>query len=74
MNVAFITEINLDDLSNLPDVAREIQEDLTNAGFEVVSVAPWKRPSLEQGGTPLFGTNVPTPTTQQQTENLENII
>jgi hypothetical protein len=54
MNVAFIAEINLDDLSNLPDVAREIEEDLTNAGFEVVSVKAWQRPSLELGGIPGF--------------------
>ena len=62
MNVAFIAQINLDDLSDLPGVSREIQEDLTNSGFEVVSVAPWQRPSLEQPGAPA----VPT-TTQQQT-------
>jgi len=61
MTVAFIAQINLDDLSNLPDVAREIQEDLTNAGFDVKSVEAWQRPSLLQG--------VPQ-TTQQQNENI----
>jgi hypothetical protein len=64
MNVAFITVLNLDDLSNLPDVAAEISDDLSNSGFEVVSVQPWARPSL--GQTPI---NVPTinpqPTNQQ---------
>jgi hypothetical protein len=66
MNVAFIAQINLDDLSSLADVAREIEEDLSNAGFEVVSVTPWQRPSLQQGGTPLFGASAPT--TQQTTQ------
>ena len=71
MNVAFIAEVNLDDLSNLPDQAREIEESLTNAGFEVISVAPWKRPSLEVGGGG-YGTNVPT--TTQTTNQIEPIV
>jgi hypothetical protein len=65
MNVAFIVQINLDDLSDLPGTSREIQEDLNNAGFEVVQVKPWQRPSLELGGTNLFS---PEPT---QPTNLE---
>jgi hypothetical protein len=71
MNVAFIVQINLDDLSNLPDVSREIQEDLNNAGFEVVQVKPWQRPSLQVGGTPLFSSEQTQP---QQPTNLENIL
>jgi hypothetical protein len=64
MNVAFIVQLNLDDLSNLPDVSREIQEDLNNAGFEVTKVAPWQRPSIKLGGTDLFNPGQPTtPTT-----------
>jgi hypothetical protein len=45
MNVAFITVLNLDDLSDLPGVATEINDDLTQSGFEVISVQPWARPS-----------------------------
>ena len=59
MNVAFIVTINLDDLSDLPGVAGEIEDDLSN--FEVVSVAPWARPSLQQTVGPI-----PGPTTTQQ--------
>jgi hypothetical protein len=69
MNVAFIVQINLDDLSNLPDVSREIQDDLNNAGFEVTKVAPWQRPSLNLGGTPLFSPEQTTQTTNQN-ENI----
>jgi hypothetical protein len=47
MNVTFLTTINLDDLSGLADTARDIEQDLSNAGYEVISVAPWQRPSLE---------------------------
>jgi hypothetical protein len=65
VNVAFIVQINLDDLSNLPDVSREIQDDLNNAGFEVTKVAPWQRPSLKLGGSNLFTPTPEQPTTEQ---------
>jgi hypothetical protein len=51
MNVAFIVQINLDDLSDLPGQAMEIQQDLQDAGFDVKAVAPWQRPSLGLGNT-----------------------
>jgi hypothetical protein len=54
MNVTFLVTINLDDLTDLSGVAEEITDDLGN--FEVVSVAPWARPTLSQ--------NVPIQTTQ----------
>lgn len=57
--VAFIVKINLDDLSSLPDVTTDIEDDLSQAGYEVVDVAPWSRPAM---------LTVPTtqPTTTQQ--------
>lgn len=47
MNVTFLVEINIQDLSDLVGVADEIEHDL--ADFDVVSVKPWARPS----GNPL---------------------
>lgn len=61
VNVAFILTINLDDLSDLPGQSAEISDHLNDLGFNVVSCAPWRRPSLEQGGIPLE-----QPTTTQQ--------
>lgn len=68
MNVAFIAELNLDDLSDLAGTASEIEQDLNNAGFEVISVTPWKRPSLLQPGQPSV------PTTTQTTNQIEPIV
>ena len=67
MTVAFIVQINLDDLSGLPDVAAEIVDDLSGAGFDVIDVQPWKRPSLVQQGSLLPTTIVP-----QTNQNQEN--
>jgi hypothetical protein len=53
MHVAFIVTVNLDDTSDLPGVAAEIGDDLTN--FEVIEVHPWARPTLQ-----------PVPITTQQ--------
>ena len=62
MVVTFLVAINLDDLSSLPDIAQEISEDLSDSGFEVKTVTPWARPSLQQQGVlPMSQT-----TTQQQ--------
>ena len=72
MNVAFIVNIDLDDLSSLADVAADIQDDLEEKGYEVKSVAPWARPALTQGGTAPLLPNVPTQ--QQQTNENEPIL
>jgi hypothetical protein len=68
MNVAFIVTINLDDLSDLPGLAEEIQQTLDEAGFETKSVAPWARPALQQQGI------VPMSQNQQQTTNQNPIL
>lgn len=47
MNVTFLVEINISDLSDLPGIADEIESDLSD--FEVISVKPWARPA----GNPL---------------------
>jgi hypothetical protein len=62
-DVAFITTLKLDDLSDLPGIAQEISDDLQQGGFDVVTVVPWQRPSLQQpavGG--LANPTVPTQT------------
>ena len=59
MNVAFIATVNLDDLSDLAGVAQEINDDLAQSGFEVISVAAWARPALAQ-----VAPTVPTTQTQ----------
>jgi hypothetical protein len=64
MDVTFLATVNLDDLSDLPGVAQEINDDLTQSGFEVVQVAPWARPTLAQGTPTLQTPNVPTQTQQ----------
>lgn len=69
MNVAFIVQLNLDDLSDLPGTSRDIEQDLGNAGYEVVSVHPWQRPSLNL--TELPTTTVPT---TNQTQPIEPIL
>jgi hypothetical protein len=66
MNVTFIVTINLDDTSDLPGTAAEIEDDLNNSGFEVTMVHAWARPSLTLAG-PL--PNVPTTTQQTQTQD-----
>jgi predicted CoA-binding protein len=68
VNVAFITEVNLDDLSDLAGTASEIEQDLNNAGFEVISVKPWARPSLKLPG------EASVPTTNQTTNQIEPIL
>jgi hypothetical protein len=69
MNVTFLVTINLDDLSDLPGVAAEIQDDIENSGFEVLSVAPWARPALTQQGIMPPSPTVPI-TTQQPNQNI----
>jgi hypothetical protein len=68
MHVSFITTINLDTLEDLPSVAQEISDDLTQSGFDVISVDPWARPSLQAQPvvTPL---SQPTQTQQTQQDN-----
>ena len=61
MNVTFLTTVRLDDLGDLPGVASEINDDLTQGGFDVMSVVPWARPSLTQ-----VQPTVPTPNQQTQ--------
>jgi hypothetical protein len=68
MNVTFLVDINLDDLSSLADTASDIEQDLSNAGYEVNGVKPWQRPSLLQPGQPAV------PTTNQTTQPIEPII
>lgn len=48
MTVTFLVELNLDDTTDLANVAGDIEEDLS-ANFEVISVKPWARPT----GNPL---------------------
>ena len=65
MNVTFLVSINLDDLSSLPDIAQEISEDLSDSGFDVLTVAPWARPALQQTGVlPMSQTTQQQPTQQ----------
>lgn len=63
MQVAFITTVNLDDLSDLVGVAQEISDDLTQGGFEVISVHAWQRPALTQLGPTAVPTTQPNITT-----------
>lgn len=64
MNVTFLVALNLDDVSSLADISNEINDDLSNSGFEVVSVQPWARPSV---------TTVPITTTQPINTNIQQI-
>jgi len=66
MDVAFILHVNVQDVSTLADEAADIQDDLTSAGHDVVSVTPWTRPTLQsQTGTsttlPFSQPSVPLP-------------
>jgi hypothetical protein len=65
MHVSFILTVNLDDTSDLPGIASEIEDDLAN--FEVISVHPWARPSLAIQGPSVTA----VPTTQQPTQNIQ---
>lgn len=58
MIVTFLVAVRLDDLGNLTSDADAIDEAVSDAGFEVLSVAPWQRPSLQLSQQP---------TTQQPT-------
>jgi hypothetical protein len=69
MNVTFIVTINLDDTSDLPGTAAEIEDDLNNSGFEVTAVHAWARPSLA-----VAPPTVPTTTQQQPTQEQQQII
>lgn len=66
MTSAFIVNLNLDTLENLPELANEIADDLSSAGFDVISVAPWTHPSLQLS-------TVPPQTTQQTQTDQTNI-
>jgi hypothetical protein len=71
MTVTFLVAINLDDLTSLPDVALDLQDDLESAGHDVVSVNPWARPTQQPAQNPLAA--LPSliepqqPTTERQT-------
>ena len=66
MHVTFLIAINLDDLSDLPGVAQEINDDLNQSGFEVLSVAPWARPALQ----PIVPTQTQTQPITQPNQNI----
>jgi len=66
MDVTFLVAVRLDTLEDLPAVAQEINDDLSQSGFDVISVAPWQRPSLT-AVAPI----VPTTETQTQPNNEE---
>ena len=44
MNVTFLVEIDLDDITRINDTAQEILEDLSDNHL-VLSVKPWARPT-----------------------------
>lgn len=64
MNVTFLLNLNLDDLSDLNGVANEIEDDLS-AHFTVNSVKPWARPAATPTANPL--TTIPPITEAPQT-------
>jgi hypothetical protein len=70
MDVAFITTLVLDDLSDLPGLALDLQDALEQSGFEVKSVTPWARPALQQQGVLPMSQNQTT----QQTTNQEPVL
>lgn len=43
--VTYLVKLNIPELSQIADIAGDIEEDLTSSGHDVVSVAPWARPS-----------------------------
>jgi hypothetical protein len=55
MTAAIIVTLEIDDVTQLPLIAEEIHDELFEAGYDVVTVKPWNRPSLE-----LFNEDQPT--------------
>lgn len=53
-DVAFLVHLNVDDVMALPQIADEINDDLSRGGHDVISVAPWQRPTLQQSGLGSF--------------------
>lgn len=49
MNAAFVVSLELPDAldpASIQDTATDIENHLLDAGFDVIGVAPWARPSL----------------------------
>lgn len=49
MNVSYIVTMELPDAidpATINDISLDIEDDLISNGYDIVSVAPWARPSL----------------------------
>jgi hypothetical protein len=46
MTVTYLVAINVTDASAIEDMSAEIDDILSSEGVDVVSVAPWARPSM----------------------------
>lgn len=67
MNVTFLLHLNVEDVSQIPALAVDIQDDLIGAGHDVISVEPWSRPT-QNLASPLVP--LPSPPTEPLTPPL----
>lgn len=63
MTATFLVTLNLEDAAAIPQYALDIEDDLSESGYDIVDVKPWARPSLglSPTDTPLFGGGAPEP-------------
>lgn len=54
MHVAFILKLEISDVSAIPGTAEDLEQDLTNAGHDVISCVPWARPTAPTLANPLL--------------------
>ena len=46
MTATLLITLNIEDPSTLLEIASDIEDELINTGFDVISVVPWKREVL----------------------------
>ena len=45
MQTTFLVKVEIMDVTEIPGVAEDIEDDLLSAGHDVISVEPWARPA-----------------------------
>ena len=46
MTATFLVTLNIEDAAAIPQYAMDIEDDLSESGYDIIEVKPWARPSL----------------------------
>ena len=47
MNATYLVTIEVENEMVIPQVSMDIEDELSEAGFDVIKVVPWARPTLD---------------------------